>query len=502
MLITFTFGGGSSACLAGGAAEEAAGAAEAVVSTVGVALTAADGVASARGGEASVMCGGADSDGCFEHATTKKKAKSRADRIDPRVPNLALPRPGMHPPPVRRLALVGALVFSAMTACGGHAPAPAKPSVTQTTSSRTVFVRRRTASMQAPSAPPERWFFEWLSRDGKRALLRRIDGRALSPMQTRVVDVDTGAMLEEAPLEELGRLPSQTLGGDAKQTDGVSTELDAFLRTPAFSADLLEAAQLASPFPFGSCSRFSAATSTGAIAFNAGDWIYVADKTGKVKKRLANEASYDPRFTPDGKHLLFRRVSGKLDKVLAKYELFVVPSDLSAPPRALPGTAGTRDRFVVDAENKTAIAIASHEPQLKTCAISFGLKPPFAAKKLTCLDGGEPLVDSVLSPHGKWAAITTQRADDQKWHLRVVSLPSGKVVLDEPAEIGFVIRAISDEGLLVQSGPRGMLIDDVQKKTRRRHDVDIDVGHRGFFRNATELVYVKGASVAVLDLGS
>jgi hypothetical protein len=404
---------------------------------------------------------------------------------------------------VRRLAFLGALVFSAVTACGGgHVTSPAKPSITETTGSRTVFVRRVAASMPAPPPPPERWYFEWLSRDGKRALLRRIDGRALSPMQTRVIDVDTGAMIDEAPLEELGRLPSQTLGGDTKQTDGITTELDAFLRTPAFSADLLEAAQLASAFPFGSCSRFSAAGPTGAIAFNAGDWIYVADKTGKVKKRLANEASYDPRFTPDGKHLLFRRVSGKIDKVLAKYELFVVPSDLSAPPRALPGTAGARDRFVVDADNKNAFAIASHEPQLKTCAISVGLRPPFAAKKLACLDGGEPVVDSVLSPRGKWAAITTQRTSDQKWHLRVLALPSGKVVLDEPAESGFVIRAISDEGLLVQSGPRGMLVDDVQKHTRRRHDADLDLGHRGFFRNGSELVYVKGASVAVLDVGN
>jgi hypothetical protein len=404
---------------------------------------------------------------------------------------------------VRRLALAGAVVFSAVTACGGHASAPSKPSMTHATAaSRTVFVRGQAAVMPSPPPPPERWYFEWLSRDGKRALLRRIDGRALSPMQTRVIDVDSGAMIEEAPLEELGRLPSQTLGGDAKQTDGITTELDAFLRTSAFSADLLEASQLASAFPFGSCSRFSAARKTGAIAFNAGDWIYVADKAGKVKKRLAKDASYDPRFTPDGKHLFFRRVSGKIDKVLAKYELFVVPSDLSAPPRALPGTAGARDRFVLDGDDKNAVAIASHEPQLGTCAISIGLRPPFLTKKLACLAGGEPVVDFVLSPHGKWAAITTQRKEDQRWHLRVLALPTGKVVLDEPAETGFVIRAISDDGLLVQSGPRGMLIDDVQKRTRRRHEADLDLGHRGFFRNANELVYVKGASVAVLDLGN
>jgi hypothetical protein len=130
------------------------------------------------------------------------------------------------------------------------------------------------------------------------------------------------------------------------------------------------------------------------------------------------------------------------------------------------------------------------------------MRPPFTAKKLACLDGGEPVVDSVLSPRGKWAAVTTQRTVDQKWHLRVLSLPAGKVVLDQAAETGFVIRAISDDGLLVQSGPSGLLVDDVPKQTRRRHDADIDLGHRAFFRNANELVYVMGSSVAVLDLGN
>ena len=72
-----------------------------------------------------------------------------------------------------------------------------------------------------------------------------------------------------------------------------------------------------------------------AIAFDAGDWLYIADDTGRVRRRLVEEAAYDPRFTPDGKHLFFRRITGTVD-VFAKYELFVVPSDLSAPPRALP----------------------------------------------------------------------------------------------------------------------------------------------------------------------
>lgn len=300
---------------------------------------------------------------------------------------------------MRPAALLCAVLLSA---CAAKAPPPAAPPAPKR------LVRLETAKMPAPPPPPERWYFEWLSRDGKRALLRRVDAMALSPMQTRIVDVDSGAMIEEAPLEELGRLPAATLGGGARAAD--LAELDETLKAPGFGEDLVDGARLAQSFPFGSYARFSAAPNGAAIAFNAGDWIYVADKKGRVKKRVADEASYDPRFTPDGKHLVFRRASGKVDGVFAKYELFAVPSDLSARPRPLSGTAGARDRFVVDASGKSAIAIASHEPQIKTCALSIGMRPPFAVKRLACLEGREPLVDSVISPNGKWAAVTTERA--------------------------------------------------------------------------------------------
>lgn len=52
--------------------------------------------------------------------------------------------------------------------------------------------------------------------------------------------------------------------------------------------------------------------------------------------------------------------------------------------------------------------------------------------------------------------------------------------------------------LLVESGADGALVVDVPGKKRRARD--FEVGHRAFFRNARELVYVRGASVAVADL--
>lgn len=352
------------------------------------------------------------------------------------------------------------------------------------------------ASPASEAAAGEHWFFEWLSPDGHRALLRRIDARARSTFDARVVDVDTGATLEDAVLPELGQLPRTTIGRPPRDL----AELAGRLEAPSFGDELVRGARVASTFPFGSCGRFSAAPGGGAIAFNAGDWVYVADKDGRVKNRVAQAASYDPRFTPDGRHLLFRRASGKVDRVLASYELFVVPSDLSAPPRALAGTAGARDRFVLDPERKAAVLVVSHEPQIKTCALSVSLKPPFAVKKLGCLDGGESLVESVLSPNGRYAALTTQRkgARGTFWRLRVMELDAGKIVLDEPAIAGRSVRAISDAGLLVESGFDGAFVIDVTKKEQREEP--LDVGHRAFFRGATELVFLRGASVAVVDL--
>ena len=123
---------------------------------------------------------------------------------------------------------------------------------------------------------------------------------------------------------------------------------------------------------------------------------------------------------------------------------------MGSPPRVLAGTAGARDRVAIDGTNGLAIAIASQEPQIKTCVLTVGLRAPFAVKRAGCLDGGESFVESSLSPNGRWAAVTTQRngsdgMSKMEWRLRVMSVTSGRVVLDEAAEPGMIVRAISDD---------------------------------------------------------
>src|SRR5262249_29307279 len=113
----------------------------------------------------------------------------------------------------------------------------------------------------------------------------------------------------------------------------------------------------------------------------------------------------------------------------------------------------------------------------------------------------ETLIESVLSPRGRWAALATEKdTKSGDWRLRVVSLATGKVALDEPGTSGTNIRAISDLGLLVASRQDEAVIVDVPAKTRRT--VAVEVGHRAFFRSATELVYIKGATVGFVDLSA
>lgn len=393
-----------------------------------------------------------------------------------------------------------ALLSLCLVACGS---AP-KPIPTAVASARTfeasLVVEPKKRVDEAPARviepPAEHWYFEALAPNGRHALLRRLDAVGHTTLQTRVVDVDTNVVLEEVTMPQLAKFPATTIG----RSPADLAKLDALFAAPPFAEDLVRAGRIASPFPFGACGRV--AGSAQAIAFNAGDWLYVADAQGKVKKRLTQEAAYDPRVSADGKFVFFRRASGNVDKVLARYELFVMPTDMSQPPKALVGTAGITERFTT-ATDGNAVVIASHEPQIHTCVLSVAQKAPFAVKKLGCLDGGEALVESAISPKARWAALTTKTVDAERnlaWRLRVVSLGNGAVVLDVPADAGFSLRAISDAGVLVQSGIRGVIVDDAMTKKRRILEAPLDLGHRGFFRSGTELVVLRGAGVTVVDL--
>lgn len=376
-------------------------------------------------------------------------------------------RRGLHPAPVLRAAAFAAVMLLAPAArAAGYEP---------------------------------HWFFESLSSDGKQALLRELDPENRARFHVRVVDVDSGAVRSDTALPELARVPATTIGGKPTEI----AELQWMLASPAFGRDIARGAAIAAAFPFGACGRLAATRSS--ISFDAGDWLYVADASGRVQRRMSEDASYDPRFTPDGKSLLFRRATAK-SGALTSYELFVAPAEKGAEPRALAGTSGLKDRFFPHPDGSSAIAFSSQtkpDRAHETCAISVGLRAPFATRKVACMD--EQLVEAVASPRGKYAAVSTKKhgASGLTFRLRVVSLATGKVVSDAQEQPGLVIRAISDRGLLVQSGAMGIVVTDVPAGKQRSIDTPIDLGHRGFFRTEADreqLVYLAGGSVRVLDV--
>ena len=88
-----------------------------------------------------------------------------------------------------------------VSACGGSAPI------------RAIAVPRPSAPEAAELASPppeparvplERWYLEHLATNGRHALLRRVDASGRSTVQTRIVDLETGSVLEEVNMPELG----------------------------------------------------------------------------------------------------------------------------------------------------------------------------------------------------------------------------------------------------------------------------------------------------------
>jgi hypothetical protein len=126
--------------------------------------------------------------------------------------------------------------------------------------------------------------------------------------------------------------------------------------------------------------------------------------------------------------------------------------------------------------------------------------PVVDSVKLTKLQATKKKVERTDAARGI-AAIGIGETRRLEWRLRVVSLTTGKVVKDEPDMPGLAIRAISDSGLLVQSGVLGTDVHDVGAKppaAPRAIDRAIDLGYRGIFRNDKELVYVNEGAVAVV----
>lgn len=427
-----------------------------------------------------------------------------------------------------------ALPLSSLIACSRPSPDPAPPPALSVApiaeSDAAPVAETRTADPERRPPPPSsprggaagavvNWFLRNMTRDGKHALLERNDSSsgAKHHVHFRVVEVATNKVIDDLDLEHIAALPRETMddGGRVR-----SHSLDKTLHTAEVAADLARAAKAFGRFPFGSAGRIAASSDGSVVAFNAGDWIYVADGKGVVKKRVADQASYRPRFSPDGKWLFFDKMTGPLDKVVSKYETFVVASDLSTPPRRLEGTAEMREAVTLASDN-TLRGVVSAEPTIKSCLVTIAMTPPHAVKKGPCFEPPNgSLVGFVISPNGAWAGITSARDTNeedpssktrypdggiklgkkQAWSTRILRASDGKTftIDDKP---GKPLFAINDEGLVVRTQIlHAIHVDDVPNGKHRELASREFFGGIPVFRTAKELVYETAGTVRVFDV--
>ncbi len=368
----------------------------------------------------------------------------------------------------------------ALAACGRDPQAP--PPTPKPPATKPVPSDASVALVEIPLASPRPtdWFIEAVTTDNKHALL--IQNDEAHELHYRVVALPGGALETDIDLPALSKLPRETMNDDASVRQ---VKLD--LAAPAIADELRRIGPVLAPFPLGAGDRIAAAPDGKHVAFNAGDWIYTA-VDGAIVTRVASEASYHPWFTPDGKTLLFQRMTGTIDGIEGKYEVFATSVDGKQPPKRLAGTAAIGGELALT-DAGTLRAVTSYEPNIPTCVIEIGLAAPFRVGKLGCLPDHEHLMECMLSPKGAWVACHTDKdlpeldpnstmtlADGGVVHThktqfrsRAMEVATGKVTVDRigPGSVS----AIGDDGrFLLDAGPNTLLVFDARGSS---HAIDV-----------------------------
>ena len=374
---------------------------------------------------------------------------------------------------------------------------------------------------QKPAEAGRLYHFSDLSRDGKRALLYTTDFDPNQPKRAqrfRVVKVDSGEVEADIDVPALSALPLETVADDGGQQRSV----DGQLKDPSLVKELAQMAKLLSGFSLGVSHRMAAAPDGSLIAFNAGDWLYLADhKT--VLRRLDQRVAYRPIFSPDGTRLFYERLNGTLDGVVGRYEVFVAdPSQPSRPALLIAGATAPRDTMVYVAEREAFFLIASHPPEVQTCLLALPVKPPHSVEKLYCAEAKEELSDAAISPKGRYLLLKTHwrtEEDDPRstiiqpdgskklakklaWRTRIVDVGKKKVLVDETESQGHAL-AVNDAGVAVVERPP--VLQAIDATSGKRWTVDErkppgGVVTGGVFRTPAELVFARDGSARVLRI--
>ncbi|NVB78532.1 MAG: hypothetical protein HOV81_09080 [Kofleriaceae bacterium] len=400
-----------------------------------------------------------------------------------------------------------------LTSCGDTKPDT--PAPTPAPSPRAEAAEPPDPTPPRPARPAmarESWFVQRVSADGKKVLLRDTtrDAQGREPLRYRVILTDANTIESDVSLPALAALPLETLLDSGGEKPGAKLDLN----DPAISSELIKIGPILAPFALGHGGRIAASPDGAHVAFNAGDWILTAER-GVIGARLSTAASYDPWFTPDGKTLIYRRMTGTFDGIEGKYELYATSVDGTAKPSRIAGTAGAWEPFVATKDAVRFIATAG--PHAKTCVVEVPLVAPFKAKRLGCVGGGAIRTSScVLSPSATWAACSTvqELAEDDpnstitvrgktrhskklEFAMTSFEVATGKVGF---SQVGLgSVSAISDDGKLVVHRSQQLLLIDPAGASHELHPQGY-VSLFTYFTDATHLITEQHGDIVVLDI--
>ena len=314
--------------------------------------------------------------------------------------------------------------------------------------------------VHAKPKPKVTWYLVALSADGARALIKESVVPEGDDLHYRIIALATGKTEVDGAFPALAKLPPITFEPHAAPA---AAPVD----SAELAADLRAAGKLLAGFPLAASDRVSARA--GAATFGVAEDVYAAHD-GAVGKRVGTALS--SWLLPDGTIVL--RTGTDLALV---------------DGQPIANTHGVGPAFVLAATGAVRFLTADKTAH-QICVAELATAKPYAATKRACLpaDEHELLVGGQLSPHGTWAAITTQTVHGaDPWHVRVLDVEHGKVVFDTAHIV--TPTAVSDDGLVVVSNFKDTVVIDPRTKAVDRLAKAIPP-FTARFRSPTELVIV------------
>ncbi len=309
-----------------------------------------------------------------------------------------------------------------------------------------------------------------VTADGQRALVRLGDiGSRRTPPLFRWVQVSDNRVLEEWREPGLTGVPRESVNDDGshKRAD-MLRDMNA---DTAFAADISKHTEALLQLATALEDRFAVSQGSKYVVLNGGDWLYVADRKGKVLSRVSSDASYRPKISPDGKWLAYHRLVGSLDGVVGNYVVFLGAARPGAPSQRVRATRDVGDPIAWDPSSKYVYTRQGAEQPKGGCLVRIDAKPPYAVQKLACAPDCEELHVG-FSPQMRYGLLSSKRGGPQPvMTLRWVRLPGGERAGEQIFD-GYASQfAISDSGVvvteLVRQGNTDLAVIDPKLGLRR-----------------------------------